>query len=473
MAKLLTKEQIGEIVAKGGAGMTAERVVAAAKRHGYDIEGDPMPNPPPETKLAQPTGAVQDTTQVQPVQPMAAAQAPGVPTPQASAPAENIPSVPQAPAPAPTNWGKMATNAIPMVAGGVGGIMGGIPGAALGGLAGEGLREGVAGIGKQFGQDLGEVPTSKGDFANRIGTAALEQTGSELGGRVIGAGLKVLARGPMMAALRRVKIGDTNLGKVALDERIPVTQKGLEKLNKKIDVWKTERAAHLDAAGKAGHVFQPADLAYEAARRVMREVKGAPKIKRDEIKAIKSWAKQFTRDNPDVIDPNKLLELRQIADDIATPIYKNIEAAARGKGQPVEALTKIEGRLNRELAKIARTHLNNIGPKGAHGKSTIEYATNQLEKLTHLKQALSPLVEKGMPLAGKVVQPGVGAGLGAAVGGAKTHSPQGALAGAAIGAGAAHPATLSHMALLMSNPALANLILPNLLRAGYHAGTQE
>jgi hypothetical protein len=77
--------------------------------------------------------------------------------------------------------------------------------------------------------------------------------------------------------------------------------------------------------------------------------------------------------------------------------------------------------------------------------------------LVMLKKAVIPASKKS--LLPRLIHGGLGATAGAALGAAKGHNVQSAGEGALLGAALSSPAALSHLALLASNPGLAQLLI--------------
>lgn len=147
-------------------------------------------------------------------------------------PKQNDPKQPRS-----RTWTDTAVDAIPLVAGAIGGLAaapsgpGAIGAAALAGAGGEGVRQI---INRARGVEAPETPM---DAAKDMGVAAAMNAGAEVGGQALGAGMRKAAPWlmnkvvkPSYQLLQDYKTTAPKLAQTLLDNGINVTESGLSKL---------------------------------------------------------------------------------------------------------------------------------------------------------------------------------------------------------------------------------------------------
>ena len=329
----------------------------------------------------------------------------------------------------------------------------------------------------------GIVPAAAepGSAASRLLDVA-ENVGAARAADLLGAGLKfggtLLERGAMNLT--------PEAGKVAIAERIMATKAGLAKLVSKIGGVAGETRGVLRRAQaisqEAGFplAWQARNIGDDVARQLTPEFEKLP-IDADALANLEKWNKQFFgRKNP-VMNAEQLHEMKQKADIIAKPIYKALES-----GEIVDPQVQAWGMYNKAIADNAREKLaGKLLPDGTRigglpGGLADKYAqlNERQSGLIRLKGEAWPTVRAGEKggVAAKIARRGpsgytygaalLGGGTGAAAGHDwKSRTVYGGL-GALGFAGLSLPQTLSFLALLASNPALAKS-----LGVGVRAGT--
>lgn len=325
------------------------------------------------------------------------------------------------------------------------------------------------------GMVSGLIPAAAepGSAASRLLDVA-EQTGAARAADLLGAGMKfggtLLERGAMNLT--------PEAGRVAIAERIMATKAGLAKLVNKIvgvaDETKgvLRRAQAISTTAGAPLTWQARNIGPEVAQALTPEFEKLP-IDADAFANLEKWNKQFFGRRKAVMTATDLHEMKQKADIIAKPIYKALESSA-----VVDPEVMAWGMYNKAIADNAREKLaGKLLPDGTRvgglpGGLAEKYAklNERQSGLIRLKEEAWPVVKAGEKggAAAKIARRGpsgytygaalLGGGSGAAAGHDwKSRTVYGGL-GALGMAGLSLPQTMSFLAMVATNPALAKAL---------------
>jgi hypothetical protein len=335
---------------------------------------------------------------------------------------------------------------LPWVGGGIGGLVGGISGATIGGMAGKLGEQGLTGT----------LSGSPAEAVNTIGgsgvTQGLLQGIPDLFGAAGNLGMRLALK------------ATPEVTRTAVKEGITATKMGLARLMSRIGATAIAEKQIVQAAGSQGKGWIPTkDIADAVFQKAHGELRGAPA---EEIDALASLKDRFIARNPTDLHPVNQLEKRR---------YYDRQNIAFHAGQPRGAKPALDAKSvwNRvmadELRQTLRTSVPEIMDPAIYGRLTGKASTPA--ELQALKAVVFPVVRRSGGVleraAGAAARPAIGAAIGGAAGAA--YSPENRLThgleGVAAGAVLTHPATMSWLSLIASNPMLQDLV-PLLARAG-------
>lgn len=329
-------------------------------------------------------------------------------------------------------------------AGGVGAVPGAIGGAALGGAGGEAMRQH---IGRAMGVEQPDTPQAA--LAAMAGEGAW-QGGMQATGVGLAKGASAVAKPLMQAAMRSTP----EVAKTALRTGVTATRKGLTKAG---DVLKQHGARTASMVRQNVTRFDPqAFLAGAEQSLATNLAANRTPASFVDAKTFQRLSSHFLRRNQGQMDAQALQKLKQMADQIAGPLWKK---QARG-----EALTGVESakaRWYKAVADHAREQLEQTTPDIIEaGKRMSLREANALtgeviEMRGHLGKQVRTAPGLGARIAGHTAGPAIGGGVGYLATG---HDPMGAVGGALVGAGATSPAVLSMLAQLLNSPAAASAL---------------
>jgi hypothetical protein len=348
---------------------------------------------------------------------------------------------------------------------------GGVPAAMVGGAGGEAWKQNLT---RALG--LGEAPGSAGEAVQKMTGQAELQGANQLIPPALKAGGR-LAGGALMAAAGRL---NPELAQTALEEKIPISQVGLNKLMKRLGELGQVSTRLLSLATKRGVRFDPnKDVVQPALASVMPEVKAGddPTGETDKLMgyAMKWLEGRFKPTAapsealgpssnyidqggggalPDKISPSELGKAKQAADAVADPMHAG---AARGE---VTNFDPLRQRFNKAIADRIRELFSGI--------EEVKDVSQRESRLIALKERVWPTVGKDIGFAGRLARPTLtglaGAGVGAALPGSREERSLHGLAGLALGAGLGSPAGMSNAALALqgpSNPLVQTMLAQN------------
>lgn len=324
----------------------------------------------------------------------------------------------------------------------LGGVIPPIAGAALGGGAIEMVREHLK---RMSGDDTPETPSDDPIAAMR------DQAMYELGGQLLMRPLQAAGKGMMQVALKAAP----DIAKTAIAEGISATGKGLETLNAR---WKeivgAERSMAMNA-GRNGVRIPGYTMADEAYKQVKKQLRGADTAT---LKELSKLHNDFVAQWGGSIRPSSALAIRKWSDRVANGLWKAREGGKLGIASVREMWSEAMGNQSRDFLRSRVPEVNNPAVyEKLFGRPTTP------AEITRLKLAVEPIVKKHPTIMRSVLQRAVPTAAGAGVGAAMSpeHRATGAMAGAAIGAGAGFgsaPQVMSHGGLLLNNPILGILL---------------
>ena len=350
--------------------------------------------------------------------------------------------------------------------GGTLGLFGGPTGATLGAGAGAIARQALSNEPPKpmtAGLVSGMLPAAEepGSTTSRLLDVA-EQMGVSRVADLLGPGMKLAGKGMSRIAMNLTP----ESARVAIEEGINASKAGLSKLLTRMGRIGEETRAVVRAAPKTA-VFQPLD-AIDAINAKLVPEYSAQAIPEPSLSKIQSLNEAFRKKGP--MNAAQLHAMKQAESRLAAPVY------VRGEGgQLISIKDPVEQRWHQEAAEWANEQLaGRRMPDGTRVGSNLppdlarRYADlNAREsKLIRLKDEAWPVVAKGergglaSRIAGRTSGYQVGAmTLGGVEGARHGHSWQqrttfgvgGSLAGAML----MSPQVLSNLALMLSNPALA------------------
>lgn len=369
-----------------------------------------------------------------------------------------------------SSWTDTAIDALPTIGGTVGSFAGGgkwnplgMAGAALGGTAGEAIKQTANAVRGRM--DL--VPRSAGEQLKSMMAAGAVQGGIEGVGRGVGKGLKALA--PKLADVALSPIESVtrkypNIGQTYVQEAklFPALRGGVGPVGQKAST-DTARGLMKGSRASGDAMITTADAAGAPAvsgRKVISELRPiydeATKLARtgkaDTRPAILARAKSFTRQNRAIpnVDAN---DLRRSLDTAADKAFE----AERKMGPPAG----IEAQMDKALAGGLRTGVRANVP----GSQAISQRTSELMGLTKAlgkAQTRKSLLTRNMGIA-----TGIGGGAAGALG--SGGDPSATLASGAGTLGAAYlmtnPRNIGRMALASHGAGRVADVTPQMIRA--------
>ena len=318
-----------------------------------------------------------------------------------------------------------AAGFLPTAGGLVGSLVGGIPGAAIGGAAGEGFKQlaikagEIPGALMDVGRNLFEQPGATmrgavegmGEGLKGAGTQAVVQAGAEVGGRVMGAGLRTggkrLYQGmlkPSVAARREYP----NLIQTGLDHAIPISKGGAEKASRlaegsrdAADALVADRQAFLQRLGPQAATIDPKQAVGGIAKAVQ-DVKELP-VARPQMEAIGEYGRQYLKEH------QRPLSLTQAQSGVRATdkFYNSAYRSTMDRGNPVTAgNTAAALGINNETRNLLRARVPGLQTQNAK-TSALHGIQEAVDARTSQQGNLSPV---GMQ---HLINAGIGSGVGA------------------------------------------------------------
>lgn len=317
---------------------------------------------------------------------------------------------------------------LPMVGGMAGGVVPGPLGiltAGLGGGAGELGREALAG---------------ESISPQRIGQSAATQAAFQGAGLGLAKGAGLAGKVVMESAIGR---GIPGVAKTALEEGIRTTRGGLERLKRRILLSGEQTMVHAAEAARAGHSF-PASAVTRGTVPLVREAQGTalPSTTR---RVVAKLNQQFIQDHSKPLSAPQLIRIRQSLDRIAEPIWKAVNQGKATMAQTTKA----------QWAKAMRDQIENLLHGIPEHGANIAASDARTAQLIRVKEAIMPTVKAFRPFLPSLVPGAIGGTIGAAL---PASSGQQRAVQTAAGALATSPASLSSLALLLADPAIAALL---------------
>lgn len=284
--------------------------------------------------------------------------------------AAQFPAPKAAAKPSGSSW----TDALPMVGGMAGSMLGGSKAspigmalAGIGGVAGESWKQ----VADSIRGDFSEVPDTMGGRLSKIATEGLKQGGMEGAGRVVGAAVQPLAKTIYGLALRPSKAlaRDAGGGKLLAGTKRIIDQGfadnvmpsglGVTRAGRKVAESANEAT---QIAAKSPHTVSTARVMQRAtddqARRGAGELVSAgvsPKVDQ-----VSTQMGNLVDSNPAELSMAKLLEIRRGAEDVAAPVFK----AAKMPGGSGRVAPGSEASVARSISGTAKQTLDDVLGQG-------------------------------------------------------------------------------------------------------------
>jgi hypothetical protein len=306
---------------------------------------------------------------------------------------------------------------------------------------------------------VGGQPTSLGEKLVESG----KQSAFSIGGDILAGTAGKVARGVMGAAAQLAP----EQAMTALQEGIPATRQGFDKLMGKLGDYGNRAMAMVRRSAQSGATHDPIDILNGAGPDLVggisdNQTHAAP----DLMGKVRELANKFVDSHTGrdgvlkPMTPMDLLKMKQDYQKMAEPLYAKV--SRREVLDPNETATL---QFAKSMADNAQKVLENTVPDMidvATGKSlSFADANAETSRLIQLKDALFPKINNKMEMAAQIAKrsalPAAGATTGAVLGYRQGGWKRAAEAGLAGGL-ATSPAFLSHLALLMNSPAAATLL---------------
>jgi hypothetical protein len=340
-------------------------------------------------------------------------------------------------------------------------------GATVGGAGGEALRQLLTEIpalatgGVPGYEDVGG-PASAGDAFKRIADVGAEQGAADVLGQGAGKVGRAVGKGAMQLAMRVTP----EVAQTAISEGIAMTKQGVTKMMNKLGEFGQRKLAMLRQNNTR---FDPMQLLREGWPALKKEVDENQTGLKGEIydQYIEDTRKFMAAHAPNGVLKDmtaaELDKFRHDAFEIADPIFTRI-----AKNEQVSLLDKATAKWHYAMGKAAQQALERTTPdmvdpvtKQALTLAEVNARTGRLIELkNHIapdveqKTFMSEAVKRGVPIATSASGALAGEELG------RRHvTPGGPVVGAAAGALLGSPGGMSHAALALSNPALAQLLM--------------
>lgn len=370
-------------------------------------------------------------------------------------------------------WTDTAVDALPTVAAGVGGLIGGaggtvmgmgvggvpgaVGGAALAGAAGESARQL---INRARGK---AAPATPMDAAKAIASEAATQGASELAGAGLVRGAKMAAHGLMDFAIRPAPTVAEEFGDIAataIKERLPVgavvpgATKGSQRARVALRQASQDTTKLYTDAGARGVSFTPGGIAAGPVRDLVTDIAKQP-LSQSEIKQVAGMFSEYLSNQNSRMTPLAVKDLKQAAQRIARPIFRAInQGNVPGAGDAVKA------QFNKAIADGAKGALETAIP----GVAASEARTQGLIGAT---KAIRRAESRRLPLIAEIAAPVVGGIAGGASGGDLESVGKG-ISASLLTRALLSPRTTSRAALALTN-AQVEQILRQMPRASVYA----
>lgn len=379
--------------------------------------------------------------------------------------------------------------------GGVGAIPGGISGAVvgqeLGGVAGSAALGSAGEMARQMiDAALGVEPPA--DPAKAVRDAALVQGGSSIVGSGLAKGAALTGKAAMGAALKFTP----EVAQTAIREGITATRGGLDKALTLLKDYGARTAKFITQMNRSGVRFDPTDLLNRGGQSLVAEVADNQTGLGPEIMAqYKELANKFMAQWGSVpqsaapgsgvaglrplgsMTPEQLQLFKTQAQKIADPIFETLNN--KELAHTVTPQDQVRAKWYKSMADAAQEMLEEKAPTMLNPRTgapmTLRESNAQTAALIRLKNQLAPQVGKGIGVAANVARrAAIPFGAAAAAGAAfnPNHRVQSGLEYGVGGAIASSPEFLSHLALLLNNPAVA-ATLRQVPRAGAAFMTEQ
>jgi hypothetical protein len=340
-------------------------------------------------------------------------------------------------------WTDTAVDALPMVGGMAGGMLGAgggpltaVAGAGAGGMVGSRL--------KQYANALrGTQPLPPaGEAIGEMGKDAAIQAGSEVGGRLIGGALKAGAGRLYQSVLKPTMAARTEypeLIQTGLKAGVPVSKGGVERAGELVGQSRAAADALVtDRAAQPGAPMIDPKQAVGGITRAVKDVQDLP-VARPQMKAIGDYGRAYIREHPQPMALPDAQRAVRATDRFFDSSYR----ATMDRGNPVTSgSTAAALGINNETRNLLRQAVPGLAQQNA-----------QTSQFKGLADAIERRVGQQGNLSAVGMQHAINAGLGATVG---------AVGGKERGAG-----TFLTMEAL-TNPAVASRLAIGAARAGAH-----
>jgi len=347
-------------------------------------------------------------------------------------------------------YGNRALEGIPDALGAAGGTIGTVggpagraAGAAVGGTVGEYLRQGgriLTGADKPpvtLGEAVGRV---RGQFEAGANQAALQA-----GGEAVGVVAKAAGNGLMRSALRptaKMLQRNPKLVENAVETGARVGLGGQAAARGRVAQSGRELAATLERARQQGWRLKADDLRPALDKYIRDNIEGQSAAWVDRANELRKAFDRFVSQNPGDLSPQALKLIKRGEQLNARAVY-NKRAAELVAPDAMRAAQE-----SAALASIIRQSLETIP-----GVAAIEGRT---QKLLGVSEAIDRAGRLRPTLASHIIA-SVGAGAGGIHGGAARGIPE-AVGGYALGHALTSPVTLSHVAWLLTRPAVQDIV---------------
>jgi hypothetical protein len=359
---------------------------------------------------------------------------------------------------------------LPTAGGVIGGMVGKVPGvriatAGIGGAAGEGYR--------QLVQHAGEIPGALWDVGRNLVTEPAATVGGFVEGAKAGA-KQAAIQGAIQAGGQAVGEGLVGVGAKAspwlmnralnltaklsrefptvsstmIEHALTVSQGGLEKARTLLKAAKDTANAALTKAQAAGATV-PITAATDGLQKTLVEVLNSADIEGG-LATLAAVERQIGGGRARTLTPVAADALKRSLQTQSKQLYT---AAKMGQGKPnvtvrAQALADMAASLNDAIGTIT----TNVGAEGYRA------ANASAQELIGAVRGITTGIRPGANLYQAMVRPGVGAGVGAVLGGGSTGDWKGGVAGSLVGGAMTSPAGMSRLAVALSRPGVQAIL---------------
>lgn len=341
-------------------------------------------------------------------------------------------------------------------------------GATVAGAGGEALRQLLTEVpalatGGVPGYEAVGGPASPAEAFKRIADVGAEQGAADVVGQGLGKVASVVGKGAMGLALRSTP----EVAQTAISEGIAATKAGVQKMMTKLGEFGARKAAMLRMNTTR---FDPMQILRDGWPALRKEVQENQTGLSPDIydKYIEETRKFMARHAPNGtlqdMTATQLDKFRKDAFTLADPIFKRL-----ANKEQVTLEDQALAKWHYAMGQAAQDALERTTPDmvdRATGQTlSLADVNARTGRLIELKNLLAPDVKDRVSTAADLVKRGVPVATTASGGllgeeiARRGHTPGGPLTGAAVGALMGSPGGLSHIAMLLSNPTLASLLM--------------